>query len=183
MATPPVFVSGAILTAAQMNASALWLVKSQTIGNAVSSVQVTDAFTTDYDFYKIFVTGGAASATGRLRMTLGSTVTGYYYGLIASRFDNGGSVSVGGSNAALFDYMGQADSTNIDASIEVRNPFLTEKTFVSGVYVDMSVGLFTGAGPTNGILTDTTSYTSFTLSPASGTLTGGTISVYGYRKP
>jgi hypothetical protein len=30
-------------------------------------------------------------------------------------------------------------------------------------------------------LNDTTSYTSFELSPSSGTLTGGTIYVYGYR--
>ena len=180
------FTTGEVLTASDTNTylanAGLVYIKSQTIGSAVSSVQVTSAFSTDYDSYKILISGGAGSATGRIRMTIGSASTAYYWALIASRFDNGGSVAVGGSNATLFDYMGQADSTAIDASIEVRNPFLTEKTFVSGVYVDMSVGAFTGAGPTNGILTDTTSHTSFTVSPASGTFTGGTITVYGYRK-
>ena len=33
----------------------------------------------------------------------------------------------------------------------------------------------------NGYLNDTTQYTAFTLTPGSGTLTGGTIRVYGYQ--
>jgi hypothetical protein len=41
MATPPDFSSGAVLTAAQMNSVGLWLVKTQTVGTAVSSVAVT----------------------------------------------------------------------------------------------------------------------------------------------
>jgi hypothetical protein len=180
------FTTGEVLTASDTNTylanSGLVYVKSQTIGSAVASVIVTDAFSATYDSYKIIVTGGSGSVTGRLRITMGSASTGHYWGLLASRYDNGGSVAVGGSNAALFDYMGQADSTCIDMSVEIRNPFLTEKTFASGVYVDMSVGAFTGTGPSNGILTDTTSYTTCTIAPASGTLTGGTITVYGYRK-
>ena len=36
------------------------------------------------------------------------------------------------------------------------------------------------AGFIGGILKDTTSHTGFTFTPASGTLTGGTIRVYGY---
>jgi hypothetical protein len=34
---------------------------------------------------------------------------------------------------------------------------------------------------TGGFLNNTTSYTAFTFTPSSGTLTGGTIRVYGYR--
>jgi hypothetical protein len=41
---------------------ALTLIKTQTIGTAVSSVTVTGAFSTTYDNYKIIVSGGVASA-------------------------------------------------------------------------------------------------------------------------
>jgi len=47
--TYPSFTSGDILTAADMNAVGLWLVKTQTVGTAVSSVQVTGAFSSTYD--------------------------------------------------------------------------------------------------------------------------------------
>jgi hypothetical protein len=79
MATPPTFSSGTVLTAAQMNAVGLWLVKTQTIGNAVSSVAVTNAFSTDYDNYKIIISGGASSAQAFLTLQLGASATGYYY--------------------------------------------------------------------------------------------------------
>ena len=54
----PVFASGDVLNASDMNGVGLWLVKTQVIGTAVSSVTVTSAFTTDYDQYMITVTGG-----------------------------------------------------------------------------------------------------------------------------
>jgi hypothetical protein len=38
------------------------------------------------------------------------------------------------------------------------------------------------AGAGGGILNNSTSYTAFTITPASGTYTGGTIYVYGYKK-
>jgi hypothetical protein len=37
-----------------------------------------------------------------------------------------------------------------------------------------------GAGLAVGILDNTTSYTDFTIAPTTGTITGGTIFVYGY---
>ena len=78
MATPPVFVSGAILTAAQMNAVGLWLIKTQTIGSAVSSVSITDVFSSDYDNYLIKITGMTASAQADTTMQLAGITTGVY---------------------------------------------------------------------------------------------------------
>jgi hypothetical protein len=37
-------------------------------------------------------------------------------------------------------------------------------------------------GVFGGYLNDATSYTAFTITASSGTMTGGTITVYGYRK-
>ena len=46
-------------------AGALVLVKTQVIGTTVSSVNVTSAFSTTYDNYKITITGGTSSVTPR----------------------------------------------------------------------------------------------------------------------
>jgi hypothetical protein len=55
--------------------------------------------------------------------------------------------------------------------------FLTEETYIRSVWLQTST---TGAtAPFSGYLNDTTSYTAFTLVVA-GTMTGGTIRVYGY---
>jgi hypothetical protein len=37
-----------------------------------------------------------------------------------------------------------------------------------------------GIGTVSGMLNNTTSYTAFTITPSSGTMTGGTVRVYGY---
>jgi len=74
----PVFTAGETLDASEMNAVGLWLVKTQTIGTGVSSVAVTSAFSTNYDTYRIVVSGGVATNTDVMRLTLGSTTTGYY---------------------------------------------------------------------------------------------------------
>jgi len=55
----------------------LRLLKKQTIGSAVSSVSVTDAFNATYANYKIIVSGGTASAENVIKMTLGASITGY----------------------------------------------------------------------------------------------------------
>jgi hypothetical protein len=61
--------------------------------------------------------------------------------------------------------------------MEVNSPFLTENTTVRA---SVSNSTFYG-GTTNGLLRNTTSYTSFILATSGGTMTGGTIRVYGLR--
>jgi hypothetical protein len=53
MATPPDFTAGQVLTAAQMNAVGLWLVKTQTLN--ATSVNITSCFTSDYDSYRVVI--------------------------------------------------------------------------------------------------------------------------------
>ena len=76
----PVFASGDVLNASDMNGVGLWLVKTQTIGTGVSSVTVTGAFSADYDNYVITVTGGTASANGSVRLQM-NTSTGSTYSM------------------------------------------------------------------------------------------------------
>jgi hypothetical protein len=180
MTTPPDFTSGAVLTAAQMNAVGLWLVKTQTIGNAVSSVTVTGAFSSDYDHYKIIISGGAGSTSGAtLNMTLGATATGYYFGAIAMTFASASVSSLNGNNTTSWTRVGIANTNNINGEIELFNPNLAKRTHYNGQYVQTVTN--GNAVSSGGLLDNATQYTAFTLTPSSGTLTGGTIYVYGYR--
>jgi hypothetical protein len=177
MATPPDFTAGQILTAAQMNAVGLWLVKAQTIGSAVSSVQVTSAFSADYDNYRIIVSGGAASGSEAIRLQLGSTTTGYYGFLSYGSYAGTSNFGANDNNANYFSFAGAYETNNIVCCFDLLAPYLTEATEIRS-----SVRYSTVYGNYVGGLGDATSYTAFTLTPAGAhTWTGGTIRVYGYR--
>ena len=138
-------------------------------------------FSATYDNYKIIITGLISSlAEINMRLRVGgsdnSTASSYVKNQI-----NGNDTSVTGtrvtSNLISF---GAFDPTIVNAQIlEVFNPFLTSTTgFISSMSRSGS-GAVTHLG--TGTHNQATSYTGFTILPASGTITG-TVSVYGYNK-
>jgi hypothetical protein len=178
------YTAGEILTAASLNANfaagGLQLIKTQTIGSAVSSVAVTGAFSTTYDNYKILISGGVATGDASLNLQLGATTTGYYGGFAGAVFNTGVADTGGINNAANFSNTGRGSTNTLYASVELQNPFLTKNTFAQYTWI---VNTTTGrARMTGGYLNDSTSYTGFTWIIESGTMTGGTIAVYGYGK-
>ena len=179
MATPPVFSSGAVLTAAQMNSVGLWLVKTQTVGTAVSSVTVSSAFSADYDNYLILLSGGTSSAACSMGIEIGGAVNNYYgfmtYGDATTNTVQG----AGRNTSALMNWVGgsQGASQAVHVSVQVINPFKASYTkFLNGTYQNANA-----YGTMQGEHRVATSYTSFKLVPDAGTLTGGTIAVYGYK--
>ena len=155
----------------------LVLIKSQTIGTTVSSVEVTGAFSSTYDNYQIMVSGGTASATGAILLQLGATTTGYYTGSSRTIYNAGGQ-SLSTSNGSSFTYAGSHSSNGINSTIQLLGPQLAIRTTFSsqsGSTINNEVSQF-GAG----FLDNATQYTAFTLLPGSGTFTGGTIRVYGF---
>jgi hypothetical protein len=163
------------------NPEGLELVKVQTVGTTVSSVTVSDAFSATYDYYKIVYTNGIGSTQAAFRLTLGATTTGYYTSVVLSRYDGVGVLSGGTSNGAYFDSVGFSDPIGNLCEIELSMPFLARKTGCKAHHWDTRTGGGTGFGPQGGHLNNTTSYTAFTLTCSSGTITGGQIRVYGYR--
>jgi hypothetical protein len=160
-------------------ASGLTLISTTTIGTTVASVTVSSAFSSTYDNYRIIVAGGVGSAATELGMTLGATATGYYrfliYGAYTSNTVNGAATANGTSWA----HVGIVSTTSLSAEIDLYSPNLAKNTLIVGRASSAST---TGSGVwQNGYLNDTTQYTAFTLTPATGTLTGGTIKVYGYQ--
>jgi hypothetical protein len=158
----------------------LELVKTQTIGSAVSSVTVSNAFSADYDSYKIMVNGGTASVNTNLGLRLGTTATGYYFGGADVTYSSSAIAGAALNNATHWSFVGYHHSSTIVLNCELLNPFLTARTIVSSVRPSLltNQGGMTGTG----FIDNVTSYTDFTLIVGGGTLTGGTISVYGYRK-
>lgn len=175
--TYPVFASGDVLNASDMNAVGLWLVKSQTIGSAVSSVQVTGAFSSDYDNYLITVNGGVASTGVNLRLTLGATAAGYYYGGLNATWA-GTTGAVNGNNVAFW-LAGYGTTGTLELNATIGSPNLAKISTMRTFYISPATG--DSGGFLTGILNDTTQYTAFTITTNTGTMTGGTIRVYGYR--
>ena len=159
--------------------TALVLISSTTIGTAVSSVTVSNAFSATYDNYKIVISGGVGSVDDDMYLKLGSSTTGYYSVRFGYRTTNVAAGFVDSNNGARF--LGGSITTNfINMNCELINPFLSKYTLFNGNFIyNSGAGLYC---TTTGDHRVATSYTDFTITPNSGTLTGGTISVYGYKK-
>jgi hypothetical protein len=185
MALPVTFVAGDVLEAAQLNsnftylegASGLTLVKSQVIGTTVGSVTVTDAFSATYDAYKVIVSSGVGSSNNaQLFLTLGATATGYEWGYVIT---NSGATAGSSTTTGTYIPVGEINNSTLQGSMEIVNPNLPKYSYVNATLGWNLVNSNSRAGLT-GVLKDTTAYTAFTLTASSGTLTGGTIRVYGY---
>lgn len=160
------------------SASGLTLVKSQTIGSGVTSVQVTSAFSSTYDNYKITVIGGTSGSLGNMTLQLGSTTTGYY--AIRNYVSWAGVNSINNSsNGSSWFIVGGVNTDLLTASLDVLGPNLAKKTVYTGSHWDATTG--GGGGFVCGFVNDTTQYTSFTLAANGVSLTGGEIRVYGYQ--
>jgi hypothetical protein len=173
--------SGQVLTSAYVNNninSGLVYIKEQTIGSAVSSVSVTSAFSTTYDNYLITVSGTAVSATDSSAfITLnGSAGSTYSY---AGNFMAYTSGTVNGNNASAGTtgfWLGLTGGT-FSASFDVMNPFLAKATNLFGQssgskHINTFLGYDSNAASSTG----------FTISQLTTNLTGGIITVFGYRK-
>ena len=178
------FAVGEVLTASDTNTylanAGLVYVTSTTIGSGVSSVTVSNCFSSTYDNYRIVLTGGAASTQVDLGMKLGSTTTGYYFGLIYLLY---GSPTVNGysvQNTSSWPYAGSGTASVLDMCLDLRAPYLAKYTSITSQYTQSVANA--GNGQQQGFLANTTQYTDFTITPNTGTITGGTITVYGYRK-
>jgi hypothetical protein len=169
-------IDATLWTALGGNYPGLRLIKKQTIGTAVASVNVTSAFSATYDAYKIIVSGGVGGSAN-LSLRVGSPASGFFGSTIISNVSGGAPYSLGTNNQANWNAVGFGWANGICLRADLVNPFLTKNTLCNTDYFDDNNGLF---GSFSGLLSNTTSYTDFTITAASGTMTGGTIYVYGY---
>jgi len=176
------FTTGEILTASDTNTylanSGLVYIKQQTIGNAVTSVLVSDAFSATYDNYKIIISSGTSSTQDRMWMRMGANTSAYYGMFIYGAISIASVFGANSNNTTDATYIGGCDINALYLNVELVNPFLAKHTGMHG-----SLAIW---GNNRGTATYdhevASSFTSFTIGTGSGSMTGGTIYVYGYRK-
>jgi hypothetical protein len=177
--------SSEVLTSADTNTylanAGLVYVTSATIGSTVSSVTVSSAFSATYDAYRVVVVGGTGSTTDGVAVSMsGGPGSGYYYGLVYATYASAAvNAAVNTNNGARWSFVGGTTAGQASSFVfDLYNPFLSLYTTIhNGSYAG---GLTAGTG--NGYLAAATSFTGVVITPQSGTLTGGTVTVYGYRK-
>jgi hypothetical protein len=168
------------------------LIRKTTIGNGVASVSLgatgNPLFSSTYENYRIIYAPLASSTTGSnllFRMRNGSTDNSsaiYNWAGNAVNFSGTASQVSGASQTSGF--LGYGSYTAGLAlgifAIDVINPFLAQMTqldcsgigvAVGGTVFRTTIGNYVGAN---------TSFDGITFTPSAGTLTGGTIYVYGY---
>jgi hypothetical protein len=166
--------------------SGLVLVKSQTIGTGVTTVAVTGAFSATYDAYRIVVIGGVTSTSEALNFQLGPIGVSqydnqYYQNIIYTNFAGAAPAAAFTSNGTFFPFNIYSFGVNgYNASFEVFSPFRTTYTEVQGLRGGIAGGA--NVGPAVGFHNSLNSFSGFQLITTGGTMTGGTIYVYGYRK-
>jgi len=177
----PSFSVGEVLTASDMNAVGLWLVKTQTVGTGVTTVTVTDAFSANYDNYKIIYSNGTGSTLADLRVTLGGVGTTSYFGsLFGTSLNTSAFVGIGSLGQTSWLYCGFATSGYALMDANIYMPFVSGKNkFISTAWGYNNAG--GGYSMFAGEMVNTSQLSSITITPSAGTLTGGTIRVYGYR--
>jgi len=173
-----------VVTVDADNPPGLVLVKSQTIGTGVGAVSVTNCFNSSFDNYFVSVAGTVCSGAGNaatIVMMNGSTInsTSWYGNTFYIGTGAGGSLTNASFSNAAFGEIGSITNTTGGNSFvfDVQAPYRSEYTRVQfnsadAVYVRMGWFVHELAN----------SYDGFQLSTYGVTLTGGTISVYGYRK-
>jgi hypothetical protein len=161
-----------------VSTTGLVLLSSTTIGTAVSSVVVNNVFSAAYDNYKIIVNGGVCSADCYLGLKLGASATGYYSFMIFGQWGGPTVTGSASSNGANFLYAGDGSTSGNFMNTDLLNPFLAKYTRIGN---SSAYQTSYGSGVASGIHQVATSYTDFTIIPNTGTLTGGTIKVYGYK--
>ena len=180
--TFPVFASGDVLRAADMNAVGMWLITNTTI-SAAATTNVNDVFSADYPNYRIVLNGTASTVanqplTMRLRVSGSDANTGYEYERLY-QYSN----SVAGDRNVLGTDEWIVTDTNQTAKFFfeaiVFAPFSAAPTkMLCRAGGDNSSTGFSNVS-ISGYNSNSTSYTGFSL------ITGGTISgslqVYGMR--
>lgn len=181
------FTSGEVLTASDTNTylanSGLVYVKSQTIGSAVTSIIVTNAFSSEYNNYFLTVNDvqmSTASDSITLQMRTGTTTANTSYYQVLNYAVWAGTTGVAAVNNGTYwnniaRGLGAGDKQNF--SVNIYAPFLANKTSFSSIVIGADL-----AGPSAGFHDSATSYDQCVITSLFGTMTGGTVRVYGYRK-
>jgi hypothetical protein len=178
------------LSASDTNAylanSGLVYVKGQTIGNGVTSQVISSCFSGTYDAYRVVISNMIMSDTTygnnvRVKMHDGTNPasSAYNYGIIRVDLSNGVVSAQYGRSQTTGVIVGTGTGDKFGIGFDVINPNIASHTLFNGIGNCNDTTGYAGSG--SGMHQASTSYTGLQLLVNSGTMTGGTIIVYGYR--
>ena len=148
---------------------------------SASSITINGVFSSTYNAYKVVCTNiSFVSPGGGIYLALGTNLSdsGYYQGGFFVTPSTGAATFHNRNNASDFLIGTQTAGNNWSTSFDVINPFESQVTTfprVSGYTEAGALGVASGYHNTK------SSYSSFVIK-GGGTMSGGTITVYGYRK-
>jgi len=153
----------------------LVLIKEQTVGSAVSSVNVTSAFNSTYENYRIVVSGVTTTSANNLGITFsGSSGTTYKDYILYTPFGGATTSETSGSQNKIKAAIMSASGL-LSFSADIFSPNTNSTTSFSSSGSSLTYSFLA-----QGFDTNVAQHTGFTLTPTGGTLTGGTVYVYGY---
>ena len=177
-------VAGGVPTWAAASSGALSLISATTF-SASSAHNVNDVFSSTYDNYLIVLNLDSVSADDYLNLRVrvsGSDLTSGNYNWSFMANGSGGSAFDGGASGSAtsyrISYMAAA-GTGGSMIININNPYLSKQTNLNVSSVSNFSATSTYQLKSGGSVGNTTSYTGFTIFPASGNITGK-VAVYGY---
>lgn len=185
MAVPPIFVSGQVLTAAQMNKVGMWTVIAKTSFSAVSNFGAANVFTSDYDDYLLVVRATTSSTTsGGFQLTISSTPASTLYSRQVFSADN--TTLSGSRSTAQANLLGIPQATNGSYAglnmMYISKPALATPTlfkistaFSQGDFLSIRIVDIAGMHET------ATAYDGWSINMAVGTTTGD-YTLYGLNK-
>jgi hypothetical protein len=136
------------------------------------SVSFTDVFSNKYDNYKL-VGGFSTNNSGYCYIRFGGSSTNH---LMSGEYQNWNSSTRNGDNGAD-GYCFLAGNTYNGFASEIQNPNIAANTYCNSVGGGASY-----TTTTHIIVQNITQFTGFTFVLGAGSFTGGSISLYGYRK-
>lgn len=178
------FTTGEVLTAADTNTylanSGLVYIKEQTM---TQTTQVTSAFSSTYDNYRILVninTHSGAAASVQAQILSGTTALNsgalYRYALQEQSYASGVVVTSNNSGANFWAVGRVAgDGASSTFAFDIFNPNKTVKTFFQSRYTDNDY-----SGTTGGMINNALAYDGIQIYISSAM--SGTVTVFGYRK-
>ena len=160
------------------NPQGLEFISSTTIGSGVASHTVSNCFSSTYDNYVVTIANPVFTvSSGIIGFTFNGLTSGYYGSQSYDLYTGGNNGYNRMNNASNF-YVGITATDNASATI------ITVYSPNKSLY-HMFTSSFYGSGYTGiaaGQTIDQTARTGFVITPSTGTITGGTVTVYGYRK-
>jgi hypothetical protein len=178
--TFPVFASGDVLNASDMNAVGLWKIAATTFTGS-TGVEIQNCFSSDYENYKVFITYyGSASTNSQVQFMSGTNTKdiaatynrwGFYWTTLINGFNQANLTSDFFANH----FTAAANYSMGEITVWQPNVATYTNTTVRSWSGDSGLVLVT-----DNTKKTTTQYTGLYFFPASGTVTG-TIRVYGLR--